>query len=63
MAGVGIDYEQQGYEAATWWLVSCPYSRPHIRDAWQRGAWKWQEERREMSRAFSVETGKEVPCT
>lgn len=60
MAGVGIDYEQQGYEARTWWLSSCPYLRHNIRGAWQRGAWRWQEEQREMRRAFSVETGKEV---
>lgn len=40
------DYEAEGYAAHTWYLASCPYSQPKIRDAWQRGAWKWQEEQR-----------------
>ncbi len=40
------DYEAEGYGAHTWYLASSPYTQPKIRDAWQRGAWKWQEEQR-----------------
>lgn len=42
------DYELEGYRAQTWYLASCPYVRPDIRDAWQRGAWKWQQEQRKQ---------------
>src|SRR5207253_11341176 len=38
------DYETEGYNAHTWYLASSPYTQPKIRDAWQRGAWKWQQE-------------------
>ena len=40
------DYEAEGYRAQTWYLADSPYSQPKIRDAWQRGAWKWQQEQR-----------------
>ena len=40
------DYEAEGYAAHTWYLASSPYRQPKIRDAWQRGAWKWQQEQR-----------------
>jgi hypothetical protein len=40
------DYEAEGYNAHTWYLASSPYTQPKIRDAWQRGAWKWQQEQR-----------------
>ncbi len=40
------NYEAEGYAAHTWYLASCPYRQPKIRDAWQRGAWKWQQEQR-----------------
>ena len=40
------DYEAEGYKAHTWYLADCPYTQSKIRDAWQRGAWKWQQEQR-----------------
>ena len=40
------DYEAEGYKAHTWYVADSPYSQPKIRDAWQRGAWKWQQEQR-----------------
>lgn len=40
------DYEAEGYAAHTWYLASSPYRQAKIRDAWQRGAWKWQQEQR-----------------
>lgn len=40
------DYEAEGYKAHSWYLADCPYTQPKIRDAWQRGAWKWQQEQR-----------------
>ena len=40
------DYETEGYNAHTWYLASCPYHQPKIREAWQRGAWRWQQEQR-----------------
>ena len=40
------DYEAEGYKAHTWYLAGCPYTQPKIRDAWQRGAWTWQQEQR-----------------
>ena len=42
------DYEAEGYRAQTWYLADSPYSQPKIRDAWQRGAWKWQQEQRAL---------------
>ena len=42
------DYEAEGYRAQTWYLADSPYSQPKIRDAWQRGAWKWQQEQRTL---------------
>jgi len=47
------DYEAEGYKARTWYLADCPYSQPKIRDAWQRGAWKWQQEQRSLRPAKS----------
>jgi len=46
MSTSAADYEREGYEAKTWYLASCPYTQPKIRDAWQRGAWQWQQEQR-----------------
>jgi hypothetical protein len=45
------DYEAEGYAAHTWYLASSPYHQPKIRDAWQRGAWKWQQEQRAKKNA------------
>lgn len=42
------DYEAEGYKAQTWYVADAPYSQPKIRDAWQRGAWKWQQEQRAL---------------
>ena len=42
------DYEAEGYKAHTWYLADSPYTQPKIRDAWQRGAWKWQQEQRSL---------------
>ena len=42
------DYEAEGYKAHTWYVADAPYSQPKIRDAWQRGAWKWQQEQRAL---------------
>jgi hypothetical protein len=39
-------YEAAGYAARTWWLASCPYADGWQRDAWQVGAWRWQQEQR-----------------
>jgi hypothetical protein len=45
------DYEREGYDAHTWWIADSPYTQPKIRDAWQKGAWKWMEEQRARDRA------------
>ena len=45
------DYEAEGYAAHTWYLADSPYQQPKIRDAWQRGAWKWQQEQRAKKNA------------
>jgi len=42
------DYEAEGYQAKTWHLATCPYTKAHIREAWQKGAWRWQEEQRRL---------------
>jgi hypothetical protein len=48
------DYEAEGYNAHTWYVADSPYSQPKIRDAWQRGAWKWQQEQRALRPAKSA---------
>ena len=48
MAKTTNDYEAEGYRVHTWYLADCPYTQPKIRDAWQRGAWKWQQEQRAL---------------
>jgi hypothetical protein len=48
------DYEAEGYKARTWYVADCPYSQPKIRDAWQRGAWKWQQEQRALRPSKAV---------
>jgi hypothetical protein len=40
------DYDAEGYAAKTWYIADCPYTQPKIRDAWQAGAWRWQQEQR-----------------
>lgn len=49
MAKTRADYEAEGYAAHTWRLSDCPYTKPSVRDAWQAGAWRWQEEQRGRS--------------
>jgi hypothetical protein len=63
MAKTRADYEAEGYAAHTWRLSDCPYTKPTVRDAWQAGAWRWQEEQRghpTTKRAHAAKLDREI---